>query len=306
MGTNKYFILLRENKMYKYHAFGLNIASELELPGILKGTDDEPDVNISLGKIMIPTNQDSPNYYLDHSSVYLWWDDIGSVKISNGKEIIVDITNEDEIQMIPFLLGPVMALILHQRGFLVLHGSSVKINNMAIAFLGHRGFGKSTTAINLYKKGYPLVADDILAIDFDNDGNPIVYPGYLHMRLSDETYYNVKDSTQIITPIRTIADKSFCDASYGFSPKPVQLKRIYVLKKGDKIGVYSLDSQKDLLNLLIHSIAHRVFNQTEQSDNLQQCANLINNIQIRRLEIIHSYGDISKIIEVIEEDLSKN
>jgi hypothetical protein len=292
--------------MFKYHAFGLNIASELELPGILKGTDNDADVNISLGKIMIPTTQDNPNYHVDQSSVYLWWDDIGRVKISNGNEIIVDLINEDENEMIPFLLGPVMALILHQRGFLVLHGSSVKINNTAIAFLGHRGFGKSTTAINLYKKGYPLVADDILAIDFNENGNPMVYPGYLHMRLSDETYNHIRDSTQIITPIRTIADKSFCDASQGYSPKPIQLKRIYVLEKGEHIKVSALTSQKDLINLLIHSTAHRVFNQTEQSNNLKQCANLINNIQIRRLEIIHSYEDISKIMEVIEEDLTKN
>ena len=59
-----------------------------------------------------------------------------------------------------------MALLLYQRGFLVLHGSSIKINNGAIAFLGYRGNGKSTTAINLYKKNYPIVTDDILSYKF--------------------------------------------------------------------------------------------------------------------------------------------
>lgn len=295
---------LGEN-MYKYHAFGLNIASEIELPGILKGYDGDTDVEITLGKLNFSNSDDSPNFYVENGNVFLWWDDIGRVKISDGKEIIVEI-EEDQMQIIPFLLGPVMALILHQRNFLVLHGSAVKIGDVAIAFLGHRGFGKSTTAINLYRNGYPLVADDILAIDFDDKGNPIVYPGYLHVRLSDDTYNDIKDHTDILTPIKTIAYKSFCDASNGFSSKPVKLERIYILEKGDQVGISALNSQKDLLNLIIHSTAHRIFNQKDQAKNLKQCANLINNIKISRLEVIHSFEDISKIIDVIEEDLSKN
>ena len=105
--------------------------------------------------------------------------------------------------LIPFLLGPVISVLLHQRGFLVLHGSAVKINNESIAFVGNRGMGKSTIAINLYKKGYPLVTDDIIAINFDNEGNPYIYPGYSHVRLSKDSYNHIKDNTNILTPIRT-------------------------------------------------------------------------------------------------------
>ena len=63
---------------------------------------------------------------LNHEDIYLWWDDIGRVKISKGNQITVDQDNPTSFPIMPFLLGPVMAILLHQRGFLVLHGSSIK------------------------------------------------------------------------------------------------------------------------------------------------------------------------------------
>jgi hypothetical protein len=288
--------------MFNYHAFGLEISSEIELPGMMEALGGEDDIRISRGEVEIAHQDEGPNYLVDQEDIYLWWEDIGQIKVHEGGEITVDA--EDEKNIIAFILGPVMSLMLHQKGFLVLHGSAVRVDGGAVAFLGYRGHGKSTTAINLYKYGYPLVADDILAIKFDEKGMPIAYPGYLHVRLSDESYGNVKDSTDVLTPIRTIAGKLFCDASIGFSPEPLPLEGIYILEKGEETGIKSLDSQKDLLDLIIHSTAHRIFREKDQANNLLQCANLINNIPVRRLEITHSFNDMPKTIKAIEEDLS--
>lgn len=289
--------------MFNYHAFGLDISSEIELPGILEAVgNDNIDVIIFRRKIDLPFHRESPNYHVKNNVIYLWWEEIGQVSITAGREIAVDVFDEDQI--IPFLLGPVMAILLHQKGFLVLHGSAVKINDGAVAFLGYRGFGKSTTVINLYKKGYPLVADDILAITFDNDDKPIVYPGYLHVRLSDESYTNIKDSTEILTPIRTIAGKLFCDASYGFSQKPLKLRRIYLLDKNDEIKIYNLNNQDNLLNLITHSTANYSFTDNEQVKNLFKCSKLINNVIIKGLKVNHSFKEINNLIKLIEDDLN--
>lgn len=210
--------------MFKYKAFGLVLLSDIELPGMMEtATNDKVDIQISLEKINLPLLGVPPgsNYIVDHNDVYLWWEDVGKVQITNGEKIIVDVEAAEENQIKPFILGPSMAIILHQRGFLVLHGSSVKIEQGAIAFLGYRGVGKSTIAIHLYKKGYPFITDDILAINFDEEEKPIVYPGYPHTRLSVDTYNNIKDITPILNPIRTIAGKNFYDVSRGFYPEPI-------------------------------------------------------------------------------------
>jgi len=299
--------------MYYYKAFGLNFSSEIQVPGMIEGSvSDRSDVKIFLGKVnpnIIEAIIEGSNYCLNNKNIYLWWDDIGKVEISDGNQItvdpIADLENSDETNIIPFLLGPVMALLLHQRGFLVLHGSSIKVNDGAVTFIGYRGLGKSTTAINLYKKGYPLVTDDILAIKFDNDDLPVVYPGYPHARLSEDSYFHIKDDTNILTPIRTIVGKVFCDASRGFLQDPIKLEGIYVLEKSDQTKISIFRSQENLIDLIRHSIANRIFvDNTDQAKNLTQCAKLINNTQIRRLEFSHSFKNLPDLVSLVEEDLS--
>jgi len=311
--------------MFHYKAFGLEISSEIELPGMIEGSGI-PDVKIIQGEVdqslVTGAEVEGPNYLVTGQDVYLWWDDIGKVRISKGELVTVepasDLESADELNLIPFILGPVMALMLHQRGFLVLHGSAVNVSRgkstpsngfpSAVAFLGHRGNGKSTTAIHLYVGGYPLVADDILAIKFAEDGKPVVYPGYPHVRLSDEAYHQVKGHTDILTPIRTLAGKVFCDASYQFSPEPVDLERIYVIEKvqpdeGIKTGISVLKSQETLIDLIRHSVANRIFQHTTQKENLINCSQLVNNVKVKRLEVIHSFRDIHDLVGAIEADL---
>ena len=297
--------------MFHYTAFGLNITSEIKLPGMIeKENIDKSDVKISLGEVspsLSPGVKKGPNYIADHKNVYIWWEDIGKVKISEGNQITVeplsDLKNPNETNIIPFLLGPVMSTLLHQRGFLVLHGSSVKIDNEAVAFLGYRGLGKSTTAIQLYKKGYSLITDDILAINFDEKGIPLLYPGYPHVRLSEESYTHTKDDTHILTPIRTYAGKVFCDASRGFSQAPVKVKRIYVLEKSDKTQLSYLNANKKLMSLITYSIPHWMFQNSDYARNLTQCALLIKYAKVNRFEISHSFENISEIIQLVEEDI---
>jgi Serine kinase of the HPr protein, regulates carbohydrate metabolism len=289
--------------MFQYKAFGLNISSEIKLPGMIEIDNNKFDIKISIGKVNLSIHKPvvkGHNYIADHEDVYIWWDEIGKVKINKGNQIMVeplsDLENSDETNIIPFLLGPVISTLLYQRGLLVLHGSSVKINNEAVAFLGHKGLGKSTTAIQLYKEGYSIITDDILAIDFDEEGLPIIYPGYPHVRLSDDSYEYIKNDTNILTPIRTYAGKLFCDASRGFSQEPVKLKKIYVLEEGTKNQLSDLKSQESLIELIRHSIPNWIFQKSDQAKNLAQCALLTKYVEIHRFKIVHSFKDVFEII----------
>ena len=82
----------------------------------------------------------------------------------------------------------------------------------------------------------------------------------------------MKDHTDILTPIRTLAGKVFCDASHQFSPEPVKLEKIYVIEK--------MSPEENLIN----------------------CAQLVNNVEVKRLEIVHSFTNIQDMVRVVEED----
>jgi hypothetical protein len=86
-------------------------------------------------------------------------------------------------------LATVLSFYLQRQGLLVLHASTVVIDDRAVAFLSHKFSGKSTIAAALVKSGHPLLTDDILTIE-ERDGILIGRPGYPQMRLWPEEANN--------------------------------------------------------------------------------------------------------------------
>ncbi len=60
-----------------------------------------------------------------------------------------------------YALGPVIGIALHLQGAVLLHASSVVMQEKAIVFAGTSGSGKSTTAAILHRLGYPVLSDDV-------------------------------------------------------------------------------------------------------------------------------------------------
>lgn len=58
-----------------------------------------------------------------------------------------------------------LPLVLHARGWEVLHASAVETSRGVVAFCGDSGAGKSTIAYALHRRGFPLWADDAVALD---------------------------------------------------------------------------------------------------------------------------------------------
>jgi len=79
------------------------------------------------------------------------------------------------------------------------------------------------------------------------------------------------------------------------------------LEKGEEtennVLISVLKSQENLLDLIRHSVANRIFKETTQKENLFQCVQLVNNVNVRRLEIFHSFDTIQDMILVIEGDV---
>lgn len=61
--------------------------------------------------------------------------------------------------------GTVLALVLSLRGDVVLHASAVQVGEVALAFVGASGMGKSTSATLMCADGAQLITDDLLVLD---------------------------------------------------------------------------------------------------------------------------------------------
>jgi hypothetical protein len=62
------------------------------------------------------------------------------------------------------ILGRVLSVALHAAGDFCLHASAAEIGGRAVAFVGPRGYGKSTLTMALVTAGARLVADDTVRL----------------------------------------------------------------------------------------------------------------------------------------------
>ncbi len=174
------------SSIYKYHSFGLNIESSIELPELLKARFNKGDVKIKFGNNpkQVPNIKTSGALFqASENSFLLKLNSIGSFHVQNGSDISIEKAanaNEDDLRLI--LLGSVFGALLHQRGLLPIHGSCVHKNGITTVFSGISGAGKSSLAAMLVNRGYTLIADDISVLELSND-TTMVTPGIPHMKL---------------------------------------------------------------------------------------------------------------------------
>ena len=79
-------------------------------------------------------------------------------------------------------LGMVLSYWLERQGIPVLHASSVSVDDQAVAFLGTNKAGKSSLAVALMQRGYPLLSDDLVGLQPSESGID-ARPGFPSMRM---------------------------------------------------------------------------------------------------------------------------
>ncbi len=81
------------------------------------------------------------------------------------------------------LIGKVLPAISVMVGYEALHGAVVDSPAGVVAIMAPSGAGKTTLAVELLSRGWPLFADDVLILE-DTDGEVRAHPGTPHMNLA--------------------------------------------------------------------------------------------------------------------------
>ena len=171
----------------------------------------------------------------------------------------------------------------------------------AIAFSGFKGYGKSTIASGFYTEGYPIVADDYVAIDLYN-ADPLVSPGFPSLRLSNKSR-EVMGFDKLISDNKN--EKTYFSVPNSFSNQTIPLKKIYFLKRGKNLKIFDLNHQKSFIELIKNTFGIYMFSKSELPNNFFQCENLVKEVNVSILEIPDCIGRISEVIKLIEEDINK-
>jgi hypothetical protein len=284
-----------------YKAYNLCIASELQLPELIE-TEGEPDVIVRFGKV---ENASA----MQHDGGQNFMGEIPEVAdffIHNGQEIIINpVAGVDEALLRTVLLGPVLCVLLRQRGLLVLHASCIDINHKGVAFMGGSGWGKSTLATAFHTKGYDVLTDDVLPIEIKT-GQPIVFPSYPQFKLCPEAATSLGHDTKSLLPVSQNSFKVAYKLSHGFQQTPLPLHQIYVLDKGSEHKITRIKPQEAFVELVRHTRAISSISEQEfMADHLHFCSELVKNVRFCRFTRKPSLEDLPELVKLVEDDLAE-
>jgi hypothetical protein len=208
-----------------YRAHGLLIASDVPLP-LPVSDPGVPDLTLYRAASRAVPHERPPGERLAEtarpdmtlfytlarsSSVILRYpglcDFVGDASFST---IAVHLHPGADEKLLPVLIaGALLATHLMLRHELVLHASAVSYGDVAVAFVGKSGMGKSTLATALCAAGHALVSDDLLRVEPDLT----VHPGATETRLrpsarvlSNDQSYETADGRLATRPVAMVED----------------------------------------------------------------------------------------------------
>jgi hypothetical protein len=289
-----------------YKAYNLCIRSELPLPELplldLSQRESEPDVIVRYG-----TKNDGNFSHDAGNRCRTQLEDVGEFLILEGREIIVNAFPESEAALVrAMILGPILCVLLRQRGLLVLHASCIEIEGQGIAFLGGSGWGKSTLAAAFQSQGHRVLTDDVMPIDLSSSC-PLVFPSYPQGKLWPEAATFLGHDIQSLSPVTQDSLKLAYRFNDSFQSSPLPLQRIYVLAKGEAHQIERLQHQEAFVELVRHT---RVMQFMKHADvmafHLQRCTELIQQTSFCRFTRKPDLADLSKLVRLIEDDLAQS
>lgn len=315
--------------MFKYHAFDLRIGSNRVVPELLRAHfDSPPDVTVWQGvrprvngraepypeSVNGTTSRPSPiqMFHLVPSG-------ITEIRYADGTKFYVDAAGSEiwttweepytVEDMATYLLGPILGFVLHLRDTTALHASSVVVGDGAVAIVGAPHAGKSSSAAAFAMRGYPILADDVSALDETQDGFTL-RPAYPHLRLwpsSVEFLYGSADALRPITPNWDKRDFDLTDG-YTYHNKRSPLRAVYVLgaRSDDERAPYIEDllGHECFMTLAAHTYTNRLLDESMQGRVFDVLGRLSAIVPVRRLVPHIDPARLDQLCNVIVEDLT--
>jgi hypothetical protein len=196
--------------------------------------------------------------------------------------------------------GPLYAMILKQRGFLVFHASAVSNRGRAIAFLGFSGQGKSTLAAAFhFRKNHALVTDNALAVSWDAKGKPLAIPAQPFLKLSGRTTAALGIDGSEYDAIEPGSHKKKIPAR-AKKAEPARLGCLYVLKDGSEVRIEAVTRADAFTELVRHSYFPADAFPPDSGENFSALARLASRLPLRRVAFPHRWDLLDSLMGLIE------
>lgn len=218
------------------------------------------------------------------------------------------------------LLGQVMACTLRLRQLLCLHASVVRVGDHAIAMVGHKGMGKSTTAAALAQRGCPVLSDDI-AVLTESEHGVQVQSGDSRLRLWPSSLKSLDSADLPLTPVMSIGEKQYLSltsetqvsasetrtSAWHFQPQPLPLAAIYLLEQRQPHFANPLITPippvQGVITLVTHTSASLLpLDQSHRTREFKRLSQLSSKIPLRQINRPDDLATLPQLCDAILAD----
>jgi hypothetical protein len=325
-----------ENQSVTHVAYGLRIAANIAVPGLPaqpgRAEQEAADVQIRLNENsafppalfalppeflhVSPSNgaQGQPNLRVgmlaDGKYFGFFYGDGARFAVErDGREVWADWPDNYTLEdACTYLLGPVIGFVLRLRGVACLHASAVAIGEHAIALVGCPGAGKSTTAAALARSGFPVIADDVVALAEEGE-NFLVPPGYPRVNLWPDSVHALFGSEEALPRITPTWDKRYValgDNGLGFAAKPLPLGAVYILGEREEAVfapvVEEASGGDALVTLVANTYVNYLLDRDMRSREFDVLSHLVARVPIRRVRPPAGLSSVFDLCETIAAD----
>ena len=316
-----------------YSAYGLNISSDLAIPG-LKTTPSTSgsDLRVWLGSKPLWASEleemeaeifyeGHPEDALGEPTLKIWsLPEAGYLRLlyGDGTQFILDrqatrvwatwlapLTLEDTVV---YFLGPIFGFILRLRGFTCLHASAVAVGRRALALAGDAETGKSTTAAAFARRGHAVLSDDIVALRQMGE-TFLAGSGYPRVCLWPDSVNLLCGSPKALPRLTPNWEKCYLPLDGDgrhFQEKPLPLAVIYILgdRQGGSAGprIEALPPASALIALVANTYMNYLLDRTMRQKEFDLLAALVARVPVRRVTPDSDPAQIDNLCDAILED----
>lgn len=291
--------------MFSYYAYNLAIRSEIELPQLLPG-GSEADVVVRLNgydPMVGPPQEMARAYHVTPKFATLDYAGLGTLTVREGREIAITLLPDADTSLLPlYLTGTALAVLLYQRGLLVLRASAVAMGGRGVIFMASSGGGKSALAATLHRRGHQLLAEDVTAIDMRAQC-PVVIPAYPALLLDPDTSAAVGGEAATLRPIHPMMQKGLRIVERGFADTPVPLRMAYYLHPGADNNIGYVPLQIGLAAVMHQSYPNCLL-QPAGIEYLRLCSRLVGAVPVCELTRRCALEDLPELVQMVETHVS--
>ena len=210
-----------------YRLYHFNVSSDIEFPDLSQKEFTSPDIVIKAGKVRPLPEEETAD--ITEASIILQLPEF-RFEILGGNEIVYQITSTVSPEYLrPYILASGLGGILHQQGYLVLHGSAINYGGKAVIFCGNSGVGKSNTAGGFLKKGFPLISDDMCPIVW-KEGKPVLLNSFMSLKLWPSDIERINLNNEKTHNWNDPEEKARVIANYDRNESHFEILKIYMLE----------------------------------------------------------------------------